>query len=243
MTLRLITTSWDDGDPRDLRMADLLEKYGLKGTFYACPTPPCGPPLTSAELSALSRRFEVGAHTIHHVVLTEVPAAQAREEISASRKYVQDATGGSVEMFCFPRGRYSRALGDLVAAEGFAAGRTTDAFRSSAPLDGPLLHVTQQAYPHSRTTHLLHALRHGNWIGMASYSSHLLRNRWTTIALRSLEEVARNGGIWHLWGHSWEIDSHGLWGELETLFRAAAALKDVAPVTNGQLVRMLRGSA
>ena len=29
-----ITTSWDDGHPLDLRVAELLTKYGLHGTFY-----------------------------------------------------------------------------------------------------------------------------------------------------------------------------------------------------------------
>jgi hypothetical protein len=28
-----ITTSWDDGHPLDLRVAELLAKYGLKDTF------------------------------------------------------------------------------------------------------------------------------------------------------------------------------------------------------------------
>jgi hypothetical protein len=29
-----ITTSWDDGHPSDLRVAELLIKHGLRGTFY-----------------------------------------------------------------------------------------------------------------------------------------------------------------------------------------------------------------
>ena len=32
----LFTTSWDDGHPSDLHVADLLERYGMKGTFYLC---------------------------------------------------------------------------------------------------------------------------------------------------------------------------------------------------------------
>ena len=29
-----ITTSWDDGHPLDLRVAELLSEYHLQGTFY-----------------------------------------------------------------------------------------------------------------------------------------------------------------------------------------------------------------
>ena len=39
----LITTSWDDGHPLDLRLAELLHKYDVPATFYIpvsekCPT-------------------------------------------------------------------------------------------------------------------------------------------------------------------------------------------------------------
>ena len=31
---RIVTTSWDDGDPSDLRVAELLAARKLPGTFY-----------------------------------------------------------------------------------------------------------------------------------------------------------------------------------------------------------------
>jgi hypothetical protein len=32
-----VTTSWDDGHKLDMKLAVLLKKYGIKGTFYICP--------------------------------------------------------------------------------------------------------------------------------------------------------------------------------------------------------------
>lgn len=32
--LSIMTTSWDDGDPCDLKVAELLRARGLAGTFY-----------------------------------------------------------------------------------------------------------------------------------------------------------------------------------------------------------------
>jgi hypothetical protein len=32
--LRIVTTSWDDGDPNDLRVAEPLHSRGLAGAFY-----------------------------------------------------------------------------------------------------------------------------------------------------------------------------------------------------------------
>ena len=64
--LRIVTTSWDDGDPQDLRVAELLDSRGLKGTFYV---PIIGYDgrriLEPAELRSLaSGGFEIGAHGV-----------------------------------------------------------------------------------------------------------------------------------------------------------------------------------
>ena len=32
--MTIVTTSWDDGNKLDLKLAALLDKYGLVGTFY-----------------------------------------------------------------------------------------------------------------------------------------------------------------------------------------------------------------
>ena len=29
-----MTTSWDDGDVLDIKLSQLLDRYGVKGTFY-----------------------------------------------------------------------------------------------------------------------------------------------------------------------------------------------------------------
>ena len=64
-----LTTSWDDGYPLDLRVAELLVKYGLQGTFYI-PSETGHPILRDEQVSELAKAFEVGAHTLHHVDLT-----------------------------------------------------------------------------------------------------------------------------------------------------------------------------
>ena len=33
----IVTTSWDDGHKLDLKLAKLLKKYGIGGTFYISP--------------------------------------------------------------------------------------------------------------------------------------------------------------------------------------------------------------
>ncbi len=45
---------------------------------------------------------QIGAHTRTHPVLTEIPAARAREEIAASKKALEDRFGFAVKHFCYP---------------------------------------------------------------------------------------------------------------------------------------------
>ena len=72
----------------------------------------------------------------------------------------------------------------------------------------------------------------------------LLRNNlffagWDRIAIETLDFVVDNGGVWHLWGHSWEINNHNDWGRLEGVLRRISMLpKEVRRMNNSQLMRI-----
>src|SRR5437879_13418201 len=70
-----ITTSWDDGHQLDLRVAELLTKYRLHGTFYIPKAAENGT-RKAAQVRELSRAFEIGAHPLHHVILTRTTDPQ-----------------------------------------------------------------------------------------------------------------------------------------------------------------------
>src|SRR5438270_8057291 len=99
-----ITTSWDDGHPLDFRVAELLAKYGLRGTFYV-PRTAETPTMNAIQLRELSCSFEVGAHTLHHIDLTGVSEQYAGQEIRACKAWLEDCTGQACSMFCPPKGK------------------------------------------------------------------------------------------------------------------------------------------
>src|SRR5690348_5067659 len=119
----VITTSWDDGHPLDLRVAELLCRYNLPGTFYV-PRSICTATMTPAQVRELSVGFEIGAHTLHHVDLLGVDATRAREEIAGSKAWVEDVTGRPCPMFCPPRGRFARRDLRLSREAGYVGVRT-----------------------------------------------------------------------------------------------------------------------
>jgi peptidoglycan/xylan/chitin deacetylase (PgdA/CDA1 family) len=70
---------------------------------------------------------EIGSHTRTHPWLTRIPLAMAREEITASRKQLEDRFQVSVRHFCYPYGDWNEAVRDLVAGAGYETACTTDA--------------------------------------------------------------------------------------------------------------------
>jgi peptidoglycan/xylan/chitin deacetylase (PgdA/CDA1 family) len=68
---------------------------------------------------------EVGAHSRHHVRLTQVDAVSAAEEIALCRTELEDLTGSSVRHFCYPYGDFSEGHATLVRSAGFDSATTT----------------------------------------------------------------------------------------------------------------------
>ena len=85
----------------------------------------------------LAAGHAIGAHTLTHPHLTRIPLAQAREEIVASKKKLEDRFGRAIEHFCYPYGDCNAAIKDLVAEAGYQTGCTTEMginLPSAAPL-------------------------------------------------------------------------------------------------------------
>ena len=80
---------------------------------------------------------QIGSHTLTHPFLTRLPREQAREEIAASRKKLEDTFGVAVEHFCYPYGDWNVAVRGLVAEAGYRTACTTE-FGVNPPGASPL---------------------------------------------------------------------------------------------------------
>ncbi len=73
-----------------------------------------------------SAGHEIGSHTRTHPFLTQLPPDQAREEITSSRKELEDLFGRPILHFCYPYGDWNERVRDLVAEAGYKTACTTD---------------------------------------------------------------------------------------------------------------------
>ena len=65
----------------------------------------------------------------------------------------------------------------------------------------------------------------------------LVKFSWSSIAISLFDyAIESKQPVFHLWGHSWEIDKYNLWGELE-LFLQHVYQYNVRMVTNKDLVK------
>jgi peptidoglycan/xylan/chitin deacetylase (PgdA/CDA1 family) len=233
MARTIVTTSWDDGHVLDLKLAGLLQEYGLPATFYIAPDNreiPARERLTSDQIRDLGRRFEIGAHTLTHPVLTTIPAGEAEHEIAASKHRLEQILGHPVTTFCYPRGAYSEAHVGAARRAGFRYARTVR--RYSLATGHPLEAATS-----------LHAYRHFTDLPQIISAARFRPLRawryltnWDQLAIALFEHALSTGGTFHLWGHSWEIEANRDWPRLERVLRHIAGHNDVRYVSNGELV-------
>lgn len=85
-------------------------------------------PLTEGQLAELARSpaFEIGAHTIHHPLLSTLSIEEQRREIQGSRQVLQEITGQEVGQFAYPYGDFDWRTVGLVEEAGFYAACTVE---------------------------------------------------------------------------------------------------------------------
>lgn len=228
----VVTTSWDDGHAEDLPLADLLDANALPATFYVAPRSVEIEPrlrLTPAQIGELGSRFEIGGHTLTHQRLTVLDGPAARREIVDGKAELEAVTGAPVTSFCYPGGAYGPTHVAMVGEVGFTVARTVERFVTAAPVDLLEVGTTVHAYRHLVDLPLRRPPRHH--VGRAVS---FWRN-WDDLAIALFEQTRRRGGVYHLWGHSWEVRARGDWPRLERVLRHIGRKPDVTYVTNGQL--------
>lgn len=235
---RYVTISVDDGHPTDLRTAELLHKYGLTATFYVPGSNFERVLMTRSQIRDIDRQFEVGSHTLSHIRLTQMSQQRAWQEITDGKKDSEDTLGHEVIAFCYPGGKFNRRIARQVEKAGFLAARTCRYFLTDFPRDPFCWDISTYANTYPAYVQVRHCLLESHFSGAYRYlTTFKARVPWVAQFICALDDVARNGGMAHLYFHSWEIDQNGEWDKLEELFKIISQ-HGLTPVTNGYLYRL-----
>jgi peptidoglycan/xylan/chitin deacetylase (PgdA/CDA1 family) len=225
------TCSIDDGHPSDMKMAELLDKYDLNGTFYIPIKNREGPPVMSpSEIRGLSNRFEIGSHTYDHCFLKSVSITESHYQVTEGKKQLEDILGAPVAGFCYPGGKYRLGDTEIVKAAGFKYARTTVNLCFDVghkPFEMP---TTVQIYPHDRNIYVRNFAKMGAWnTRQNGLRVALMQKNWIKRLYALFDHAEKHSGCFHLWGHSRDIDMVNAWSDLD---RFLAYVADKVPVRN-----------
>lgn len=195
-----VTASFDDGSIYDLRTANMMYNFKIPTTFYI----PVNwrkyllmrgiDPLNDEQLKELASEFEIGSHSVNHVLLTRVSEEDQVFEIYESKMYWEEYLNKKVNKFCYPRGYYTSDIAEVVKAAEYTEARTT--------LVGEL-NPAENKYARHTTIHV--------GCDRKEYGCSWLEFGKRMIA-KALEKESRGEDVdFHFWGHSAEIHQNNQW--------------------------------
>jgi peptidoglycan/xylan/chitin deacetylase (PgdA/CDA1 family) len=119
-----VVLSFDDGyRPQFTYALPELRKHGWAGVLNLKAE---GSDLYESNVRAMiGAGWELAAHTIHHLDLTELDSEQLHEEVTGSRAMLRREYGVPVADFCYPAGRFDPTVVAAVEAAGYT-GATTE---------------------------------------------------------------------------------------------------------------------
>jgi peptidoglycan/xylan/chitin deacetylase (PgdA/CDA1 family) len=119
----IVSLTFDDNTSGHATAAQILNQYGMKGTFYvnSARIGTSSAYLTLNQLRSIAASgHEIAGHTLNHLNLTQQSAAEARRQVCDDRAQLQ-AWGFNPVSFAYPFGAFNGSVQDIVEDCGFDA--------------------------------------------------------------------------------------------------------------------------
>lgn len=225
--LKAVTISFDDGMLQDIRLIELMNKYGLKGTFNL------NSERFGAEFSAvrdgkhiwrkriereqtreLYRGHEVAAHTLTHKNLTTVDDAEMIRQVELDRLNLSEIVGYEVVGLAYAEGGVN--CNEHVA----------DVIRNNTGIK------------YARTIVPTYGFKEQHELLLFNPTCHISRfERAIEVAKTFIDTTPDSPMLLYLWGHSYEMDliENG-WEKIEEIFRLISNKNDVFYGTNKEIL-------
>ena len=99
-----------------------------------------------------------------------------------------------------------------------------------------IMPTTLQAHPHGHKTYLRNIAKRRALSNLWLYILHGQAKAWGPTRPLTARDPRQTGGVFHLWGHSWELEQTAQWTRLEDVLRLLGEQpREIRRVTNGEL--------
>lgn len=216
---KVITFSYDDGVVQDIRLIDILNKYGLKGTFnintglYFPETKEREKNYRRLKLSEAQKLYinsghELAIHALTHPFLEQLNDDEILDEILSDRKNIENQYKTFARGMAYPFGTYNDRVIELLKCSGICYSRTV---KSTEKFSLP-----------------------ENWLEL-NPTCHHDNNNLMMLAERFVNETPRyknDNWMFYIWGHSYEFDNNNNWEVIAELAEYVSFKDDVWYATN-----------
>lgn len=209
---RAATFSFDDGRYEDYRLVELMNKYGVKGSFHLC-NPGFltsngfneQPVVDPKDYKTLYEGHEISCHGEHHTFPARQPAEAIRAEIVHNRAFLENLCKYPVRGMSYPYSDFNQKVIDECRAVGME---------------------------YSRTAHDTHAFGIPRDFMVWNPTCHIFGLN-EDITERFFAPMKFDGmRLLYIWGHSYEIDTEEKWEKVEKIIDSVANKDGVWYATN-----------
>ena len=221
---KAFNVTYDDGVLQDVRFVELLNKYGLKGTFNLNSglmqnefewTHEKGLVVKRLPIDVVKDLYEgheVASHTLNHPYMHDLSKEGILWELSQDKRNLEAILGKEIKGFAVPFDYYSELIEECVKECGFAYGRISEMSHSFQP---------QKDYY--------------NWKATVFHCEDVLEEL-TQQFIETDEELA----VFQIVGHSYDLDAEDMWERMENIFRMISEQEDILPMTMMEIIEHLK---
>ena len=224
---KALTLSYDDGVEQDVKLIQILNRHGLKGTFNL--NSGCYPEegakfpegqvhrrLSAKQAEALYKNsgHEVAVHTRTHPFLERLPAHVALNELLLDREALEEQFNTSVRGMAYPYGTFNDDVVDLVSKAGLVYGRTVE---------------TDASFCLPRDWLRLKPTAHHNDAALMDIAQKFVNT-----------EPSADPILFYLWGHSYEFEQNNNWCVIENFAEYMGERPDIWYATNIEIYDYLQ---
>ena len=216
--------SYDDGVIQDIAFVQLLNRYGLKGTFnlnYGLMHSgftwhhECGMTvrrLSESEVCTVYEGHEIASHSFSHPYFDNMAQTEILKELGSDKFFLEKLTGSVVAGFATPFYYYSDMMADCVRHCGFEYAR-----------------ISEESNDYSIPTDFY------RWRGSKFHWDDDLEG-----FVQGFLETDQELALCQLVGHSYDLDAMQVWDKMERICRSIGSDPNVWAATHIDLVRYLR---
>ena len=224
--MKAVTFSYDDGVTQDIRLIEILNRYGLKATFNlnsellgkdGC-LDILGKKISHYklqphEINEVYKAHEIASHTLTHPDLTEMSAEEVIRQVERDRLNLSELSGVEVIGMAYPgkQPNYNSRIAQIIEDNtGVKYARTTICSNDFSP---------------QRDLYEFHpSVFHRDW------------ERLYNLAEKFIELEPKNEKILYIWGHSYEFDINDEWDDFEKFCKFISNRSDIFYGTNKEIL-------